>query len=183
MNLNKMQIVIINIVIFLGIIIIINITRLTKFNSKKLPSDESIYDYIIDLWACFDEDNIEKYTEQQLVVISITAYDAEVNNGGLCQFFANSSRIFAPNISENLELINAKMHKAHFDEFINQNNIDTSALNSFISEDADEFIDQYDRYSFDDFDMNFYELEQTENLYDLVIKYAKDNYDEIFTDI
>jgi len=183
MNKKIICILIIGIVIILAKIIFVNRKSLTKFKSTELLSEEKMFEYISDLWVEFDEDDIEKYTNQQLVVISIMAYDGEVNNGGLAQFFSNSSRIFAPTISENLEQINAKKHKAHFDKFINQNKIDINYLDSFMSGDIDEYIEQSEQYPFDEFDREFYKLEQTENLYHLMIDYAKSNYDEIFIDI
>ncbi len=37
----------------------------------------------------------------------------EVNNGGLCQFFVNSSREFAPDLSAALDAIGALEHKKY----------------------------------------------------------------------
>lgn len=178
MNSNVIKILAIALIIVL-IIIFISIIKEKPSLQEKL-SNEEIYDYIVDLWAYFEEENIEKYTQEQLVVISITAYDGEVNNGGLCQFFSNSSQFFAPMISNSLEQIKADKHKKQFDNFIKQNNIDINNLDSFVSEDVDDFITKYDDYPFDDFDSEFYELEQTESLYNLTLEYAKNNYDEIF---
>lgn len=146
---------------------------------KKILPEEDLHDYIIDLWVSFDPNNIENYTKQQLVVICVGIYDAEINNGGLCQFFSNSSRAFAPIISESLEQINAKKHKLQFDNFIKENNIDIKDLDRFKTDNVNEFIEHYNDYPFIEFDREYYNLEEEENIYDLLIKYAKENYDKI----
>ena len=180
MNKNIIYILIISILIILIIAITTNIRKLTKASHKELSSDEEIYNYISDLWVKFDKNNIKKYTEEQLIVISVVAYDTEVNNGGLDQFFINSSGFFAPSISSNLEKINAIKHKKHYDNFIKKNQIDIKFFDSFVSGDIDEYIDQYEEFPLDDFDSKFYNLYMEENLYELLINYVKDNYDKIF---
>ena len=94
---------IILICIMVAISIIILFSKNEKSSSKDILGDNEINDYIIDLWINYDSNNT--YTKEQLVVISLTAYDSEINNGGLCQFFSNSSKEFAPNISNYLEEI------------------------------------------------------------------------------
>lgn len=181
MNKNVIRILIIGLVAIF-IVMIINIDISKKPESIRKLSLREMDDYIIDLYVNFDEENIGNYSKQELVIISVMMYDAEINNGGLCQFFVNSSRIFAPIISDSLEQIKALKHKEQFDNFIKQNKLDVNNLNSFMSDDVDEFISQYERYSFDDFDMEYYELEQTENLSNLMLEYAENNYDKIFKD-
>jgi prepilin signal peptidase PulO-like enzyme (type II secretory pathway) len=46
-------------------------------------------------------------TKEQILAYSLYMFEMEVNNGGLCQFFVNSSRECAPFISEALEAIGA----------------------------------------------------------------------------
>ena len=160
--------------IVVAICIIIAFSKNENNNSKEMLSDSEINDYIIDLWVNFDGNN--EYTKEQLVVISLTAYDSEINNGGLCQFFSNSSRVFAPMISNSLEQIKATKHKELFDKFVKDNKINLKKLDSFETDNVDEFIDQYDEYPFDEFDSEYYQLESMTNL---LIKYAKDHYNEI----
>ena len=59
--------------IVVAICIIIAFSKNENNNSKEMLSDSEINDYIIDLWVNYDENN--KYTQEQLVVISLTAYD------------------------------------------------------------------------------------------------------------
>ena len=153
-------------------LIINNIKSFRKNGVLKLSSEQleynDILDYITELCINFDDSNREKYTNQQLVVISTMEYYDEMMNGGMCQFFTNSSRIFTPILSVSLEEVNAIEHKNHFDNFIKQNKINIDNLNSFEFEDVDEFIGQYDRYPFKDFDGQFYDIDRTEKLCELI---------------
>ena len=158
--------------IVVAICIIIAFSKNENNNSKEMLSDSEINDYIIDLWVNYDENN--KYTQEQLVVISLTAYDSEINNGGLNQFFSNSSREFAPIISDSLDKV--LKHKELFDNFIKENKIDLKKLESFDTDNVDEFIAQYDEYPFDEFDSEYYQLESLTNL---ILAYSKNNYNKI----
>lgn len=130
-------------------------------------TDEEIYDYIVDLWAYFEYKNIEEYTEEQLVVISVTAYDGEMNNGGISQFLSNSSNIFLKDLLNSLKEIKAEKHKKQLEDFIKNNKIDINNLESLEIENEN------------DYDSEFYALEEEENLYELTLEYAKKNYDKI----
>lgn len=172
MKTSMMWVLLICIIIAISIIVIIS----NKENKvlREMLSDSEINDYIIDLWVNYDENN--KYTQEQLVVISLTAYDSEINNGGLNQFFSNSSREFAPIISDSLDKVKALKHKELFDNFIKENKIDLKKLESFDTDNVDEFIAQYDEYPFDEFDSEYYQLESLTNL---ILAYSKNNYNKI----
>ena len=168
---------IILICIVVAISIIILFSKDEKSSSKDILGDNEINDYIIDLWINYDSNNT--YTKEQLVVISLTAYDSEINNGGLCQFFSNSSKEFAPNISNSLEEINAIKHKEQFDKFIKANKINLNELEQYETDSIEDFIDKYDDLPFEDFDREYYELEQEESITNLLIEYTKTNYNKI----
>lgn len=172
MKTSMMWVLLICIIFAISIIVIIS----NKENKvlREMLSDSEINDYIIDLWVNYDENN--KYTQEQLVVISLTAYDSEINNAGLNQFFSNSSREFAPIISDSLDKVKALKHKELFDNFIKENKIDLKKLESFDTDNVDEFIDQYDEYPFDEFDSEYYQLESLTNL---ILAYSKNNYNKI----
>lgn len=172
MKTSMIWVLLICIVIAISTIVIIS----NKENkvSREMLSDSEINDYIIDLWVNYDENN--KYTQEQLIVISLTAYDSEINSGGLNQFFSNSSREFAPIISDSLDKVKALKHKELFDNFIKENKIDLKKLESFDTDNVDEFIDQYDEYPFDEFDSEYYQLESLTNL---ILAYSKNNYNKI----
>lgn len=133
-------------------------------------SDDELFDAVLEKTeAKVDQfsDYVEgvralSHAEQVFYVTSL--YEMEVNNGGLCQFFVNSSREFAPLLAGFLDEIGAGEHKALFETFIKENDIDVSDLSSFIIDDMDEFEAQAGRYPFDDFDDAFYALEPIEAL-------------------
>ncbi len=97
--------------------------------------------------------------EEQRVFYAINYFESEVNNGGLCQFFVNSSRMVAPFISDYMEIIGATEHKKLYDDFIEKYRIDLRDLSSFDCETVESFQAQYERYPFDEYDGKFYESE------------------------
>ena len=175
MKSSMIWVIIICIVIAISLIVLFSKTD--KSSSKDMLSDSDINDCIIDLWINYDSNNT--YTKEQLVVIALTAYDSEINNGGLCQFFSNSSNKFAPNISNYLEQIKALKHKEQFDKFIKANKINLNELEQYETDSIEDFIDKYDDLPFEDFDREYYELEQEESITNLLIEYTKTNYNKI----
>ena len=165
MNSNIIKILVV--IILVAILIYLMATQKKDLSSKQVLTDEEIYDYIVDLWAYFEDKNVKEYTEEQLVVISVTAYDGEMNNGGISQFLTNSSNMFLPMLSNSLNQIKAIEHKKQLEDFIKNNKIDINNLESLEIENEN------------DYDSEFYELEEEENLYNLTLDYAKKNYDKI----
>lgn len=120
-------------------------------------------------------EGISTLNKAQKTFYSINYLDMEVQNGGLCQFFVNSSRVVAPFISECLETIGANEHKKLYDEFITQNQIDQTDLSSFNIDDVSEYEGQTRRYPFDDFDNAYYNLKPLENF---LVEYVKQHIKE-----
>ena len=118
------------------------------------------------------EEGVNSLNFHQKVFYSVNWLEIEVNNGGLCQFFVNSSRMVAPFVSEYMAVIGADEHKRLYDDFVRQNGIDLCELSSFDVDDLEEFAEQYDRYPFDDYDDAFYEAEPLETY---LTKYAREN--------
>ncbi len=140
-------------------------------------TDEEFFDAI----ECVCEDavfdiNAPGINEEQKLVYSLNRFEAEVNNGGLCQFFVNSSSECAPYISKALELIGASETKTAFDKFIFDNNINVNDLSSFKISEIDEYEYQTQRYDFDSFDNNFYE---DENFHKKIVDYARKNIESL----
>lgn len=130
---------------------------------KKLSDDalfETVYLQTLDVVDSFPDEEIafSKISIEQKTVYILSIYDMEIQNGGLCQFFVNSSRSLAPYIQENLDIIGATEHKKLFTDFIQNNNIDTNSLDSFIISDIDEYEAQTKRYDFETFDNKYIEL-------------------------
>lgn len=143
-------------------------------------NDEDFYDAI----ECICEDAVydikdAQLTDEQKFVYSLNKFEAEVNNGGLCQFFVNSSSECAPYISNALTAIGAIELKILFDNFIGENKIDTNDLSSFKISSIDEYEAQTERFDFDSFDDKFYE---DENLHKQIIDYARKHIEKLIAE-
>ena len=133
--------------------------------------DEEFYDAI----ECICEDAVydikeANLTDEQKIVYSLNKFEAEVNNGGLCQFFVNSSSECAPYISQALAAVGAFELKILFDNFINTNNLDVNDLSSFKISSIHEYKAQTERFDFDSFDDQFYE---DKNIHQQIIDYSR----------
>lgn len=153
-----------------------NMKKAKKYRSMKPEEllaldDEKFFEVI----ECLCEDAVydiqaPTLTEAQIFVYSLCKFEAEVNNGGLCQFFVNSSRNCAPFIGKALEAVGAVDLKKIFLQFIEENTIDVNDLSSFKVNSIDEFAEQAKRYDFDSFDDQFY---NDNNFHQQVIDYAR----------
>lgn len=144
---------------------------------NSLPDDKFFYAVMIRTEHkvdCFDkwEDGVNSLNPYQKAFYSINWLDAEVNNGGLCQFFINSSRMVAPLVSEYMAIIGADEHKQLYDEFVEKYKINLDELSSFDSDDWEEVEKQYERYPFDEYDDAFYDMDPLETY---LTKYAREN--------
>ena len=143
---------------------------------KELP-DDALYDLLCEtLYYDADSDEIDKYNPVQLTILTVMNFDAEIQNGGLCQFFVNSSRNYAPYVVESLGKIGADDSAKLYADFVRDNNIDVNDLSSFDIYDEEEFEKQEDRYPFDDFDDAYdenYEIEK------LLLAYARNNLNDV----
>lgn len=138
---------------------------------------ETVYFQNLDITeAAEDEEReLELFTGARKTVYVLSLFDSEIQNGGLCQFFVNSSRVVAPYVSESLKVINATEHLAIFEDFITTNNIDVSLLDSFKILSKRGYIKQTKRYDFDSFDDKYYDLPP---LQEKIVAYIKDNINE-----
>ena len=113
--------------------------------------------------------------EKQRIFYAVNYLEMEVNNGGLCQFFVNSSRIVAPFVSEYMGIIGATEHKKLYDTFVEKHKINTQDLSSFDCENVEVFQSQYGRYPFDEYDDAFCELEPLQTY---LTQFIKENIEE-----
>lgn len=101
---------------------------------------------------------INSLNSPQKIVFSLDWFMMEEDNGGLFQFFVNSSRMVAPFISDYMGAVGAEEHKKLFDDFILKNNIDLSDLSFFDINSDEEYAKKAESYPFDEFDDALYEL-------------------------
>ena len=108
------------------------------------------------------EEGVNALNDSQKLVYSLNWLELEVDNGGIVQFFSNSSGMTAPFISEYLSLIGAYEHQKLYDDFILHHDIDVNDLSPFQLNDVSEFLKLYDKYDSDTFDYAWYELDSLE---------------------
>lgn len=138
---------------------------------------ETIYLQNIDMAEdAEDEDKeLEQFTGARKTVYVLGLFDSEIQNGGLCQFFVNSSGRVAPYVAESLKCVGADEHLHLFEEFITTNNLDVSHLESFKVFSKRGYIKQTKRFDFDAFDDQYYELPALE---EKVVAYIKNHINE-----
>ena len=115
---------------------------------------EAFYDELIDKAYdnSIEEDDLSKLTLEERLFYVLYTFNIEIENGGLCQFFTNSSKAFAPYISEYLKQIGALEIKELFDNFVKNNNLDLNDLSFFDINDLSEFEEKVEAYPFEEFD-------------------------------
>ncbi len=103
--------------------------------------------------------------DAQRVYFVVVNLQYEVANGGLQQFFDNSSNACAPYVSASLAAIGAPEAKALFDRYISQNGIDV------------QNYDDVDIGNSDDFDDEYYEM--MGDIDSLLLQFARDNMNDM----
>ena len=146
----------------------------------ELPDDqlfEAVYFYNLDLVESYPNEStaLLQISPERRVVYILSIFDMELQNGGLCQFFVNSSRSLAPYVDECLKAVGAEEHRKLFAEFVSNNQIDLGNLDSFRVSDIEDYAAQTKRYDFDAFDNSFFELSP---LQDFIVAYIKANISE-----
>lgn len=108
------------------------------------------------------EDGVDALNPSQKIFYSVNRLEMEVVNGGLSQFFVNSSQMVAPLVSGYMAIIGSDDHKKLYDDFIRMNGIDLTDLSLFNTGDYDDFDEQCKAFPFDEYDEKYYELEPLE---------------------
>lgn len=131
-----------------------------KKKKKDFKSFDEVYTEILD--KAYNEithdDDLDLLTHKEQLFFVLSIYEMEINNGGLCQFFVNSSRAYAGLVSGFLKELGAEEHLKLYQSFIDDNNIDFDNLDMFDMDDVEEFAEKNELYPFDEFDDRFYKL-------------------------
>lgn len=116
------------------------------------------------------------------VIYTLYWYDLEVQNGGLCQYFVNSSRMTAPYLSEALAAVGAEGYRQEFEAFVQTNGIEVTDLSGFAIADAKEFAERNARFPFDAFDDGYYARYEREPLNGKMTAYIRQHLAAFFED-
>ena len=116
---------------------------------------------------------LESFEGAKRVYYIVNSFDREVQNGGLCQYFVNSSKETAPFLMDALKTIGAHQYVELLEAFLKDNEIDLNDLSSFAIRKISEYQKQLARYPFDEFDDAYYDLYEEVAIDDLLFAYAK----------
>lgn len=123
-----------------------------------------------------EDEELEQFFGARRTVYILSMFDMEIQNGGLCQFFVNSTSSVAPYVCDALSAVGAHEHRELFENFVTKNNIDVSNLESFKKgKGVRAYIKQTKRFDFNAFDDKYSELPV---LQDKIVAYIKDNINE-----
>jgi len=96
------------------------------------------------------------------------SFDAEIQNGGLDQFFFNSTSELAPYVADSLMLVGAREYADLFIRSCKENGIDPSDPYTF-----EENDDTEDEDLFDEFNDDYYALYEEKPLEPYITRYAR----------
>ena len=117
------------------------------------------------------DDDISQLNDVEKVIFIVNVFNMEVLNGGVCQFFSNSSGEYAPFISECLEKIGSLENQKLFEDFVIENNINLNDLSVFKTSDVHDYSYRVCKlYDYEKFDANYVEID------DELAKYIKKHY-------
>lgn len=141
-----------------------------------LPDDELVHAVIDRADAKHGGNAAEetgKLSEPERWAYVAARYDMEFMNGGLCQYFANSSRFTAPYLADALYAIGANKTQRHFSDFVTKHGIDVAELGMFAGDSHTEYLKNTQRYPFDEFDETCAAINEDENLQALIEQYVR----------
>ena len=120
-------------------------------NAKTLL--EARYDELyLDLCA-MDE---QAFTEREQCCYSLMLLEQEIENGGVLQFFTNSSRRTAQNVGRAFQLIQCPEMYQGWEQLIRTNHIDPTNLSPFFCDTIQDYMQLAKAYDFSSFEELFY---------------------------
>lgn len=134
--------------------------------------------------ASDDSEALAALSAGERAAYTAALFDMEVQNGGLFQYFCNTSRNTAPYLAEALKAIGALRMETLFNDFVTKHTIDIYNLDRFALETEEgqstiegqeEFEGKYAQYPFDSFDSAFAAAYQTENLEALTAAFIREH--------
>ena len=130
--------------------------------SEKQPTDyEKEYETVI------------SWNKSRQAIYMIWALEAEVNNGGYNQFYFNSSGQFYKHLPEALRLVGAKKFADLTEKANKIFEKENEKITKYQDGTIEGFSKSYEDNPLNDFDTEFYELYQTENLQQIQIDYIR----------
>lgn len=156
-----------------------DLSNYTTLNADSMLTmeDNDMYDALITRFMGADPSTLN---QNQRTVAALATFEAEMMNGGLCQFFANDHNGYAQYVIDALGEVGAFEMQTHYASFLAQNQIDVTQMDSFRIASIQDYLKQFARFPYEAFDTRFYELYQQENLGDLLLSYVQLHRDEVW---
>jgi hypothetical protein len=99
-----------------------------------------------------DDTHFDLLSESAQALYAAAIFNAEIMNGGLCQFFINCGSGYAARVTNTLNAIGLGKIGELYESFLTDHQITLADIDSFtITTTTEESIKQYTRYPFDDF--------------------------------
>lgn len=140
-----------------------------------------VCDYIVDdIRRCAASGCAEDIPLEKFFIVAVGNYDMEMQNGGLCQFFMNVGKAYAPILPDALNAIGASVHSELFLRFCDKHHIDRTDLKGFDCVDIDLYLKMLSKYPFEEFDQAYYDLDRENSLCALAAAYIRQHFGTLF---
>ena len=150
-------------------------TKNTEAEDDSIENSE-MYDALV---MRFMDANPNTLNQKQLTVAALITFDAEMMNGGLCQFLINDYQGYAQYVGDALTEVGAPEMQKHYTSFLSQNEIDVTKMDFFCIASIEDYLKQLKRFPYEEFDKTFSEIYEQENLWNLLIAYVQRYEEEI----
>lgn len=107
--------------------------------------------------------------EAEKLILTLSLFELEFANGGLGQYYFNSSNVTASYLSDSLGMIGAEDHKRIYDDFVRENKINYAFLCDIADAYSYDFGKFITLYTFNEFDERFASIPDFMALFDAFI--------------
>ena len=136
----------------------------SELNTKRHL--EARYDALyLDLSAMDEQD----FTEREHCCYSLILLEQEIENGGLLQFFTNSSGKTAQKIGRAFQLVQCPVLYQGWEQLLHTNHIDPADLSPFLCDTTQDYMQLIKAYDFSAFEELFYQNQS--NLHEAILRY------------
>lgn len=143
-------------------------------NGMVRNEDPMSFEALFDLICAKAEDGdaMENLNPEERVFYVVSMFNMEIQNGGLSQFFFNSTRALVPEVALSLREIGADSYAGLYEEVCAENGVDVNEMDSFDIGKVCGLQTEDECDPFEDFDEAFYAHYEKEPLEELLERYV-----------
>ena len=139
---------------------------------------EDLYTDMIDLTdGPMYDPSFEKLSTEVQTLHVLAIFNMEIENGGLCQFFANGGTAYASLVADCLRQIGAEDAVVLYEGFLRKYQIDVQNLSAFRVQTVEDYIGLTALYPYDEFDEPYIRL--CEDVWMRMITFANENIEQL----